>query len=74
MSEMDHYASYFPAGMKIGVGIPLPNTDVFRDWALIHEIDEDLVSLQLSRDFLPTGVELHVGQILELRGGARTGR
>jgi len=66
---MDHYASYFPAGMKIGVGIPLPNTDVFRDWALIHEIDEDLVSLQLSRDFLPSGVELHVGQILELRGG-----
>jgi len=36
---------------------------------MIHEMDEDLVSLQLSRDQLPEGVELHVGQIVELRGG-----
>lgn len=69
MSEMDQYSSYFSSGMKIGVGIPLPNAEIFRDWAVIHEIDEDLVSLQLSRDHLPMGVELHVGQIVELRGG-----
>lgn len=69
MSDMDHYARYFSPSMKIGVGIPLPDAEVFRDWAVIREIDEDLVSLQLSRDQLPVGVELHVGQIVELRGG-----
>jgi hypothetical protein len=69
MSDMDQYADSFAAGMKVGVGIPLPNAEVFNDWAIIHEIDEDLVSLQLSRDQLPVRVSLHVGQILELRGG-----
>lgn len=66
---MDHYVRFFPPGMKIGVGIPLPNAEIFRDWAVISELDEDLVSLQLSRDQLPAGVDLHVGQIVELRGG-----
>jgi len=69
MSDMDQYASYFAVGMKVGVGIPMPNAEVFRDWAVIHELDEDLVSLQLSRDQLPVDVRLHVGQILEIRGG-----
>jgi hypothetical protein len=55
--------------MKVGVGIPLPNAEIFNDWAIIHEIDEDLVALQLSRDQLPVRVTLNVGQILELRGG-----
>ena len=69
MGDMDQYAGSFAAGMKVGVGIPLPNAEVFNDWAIIHEIDEDLVSLQLSRDQLPVRVTLHVGQILELSGG-----
>jgi hypothetical protein len=69
MSDLDQYAGSFFAGMKVGVGIPLPNAEIFNDWAVIHEISEDLVSLQLSRDQLPLKVTLHVGQILELRGG-----
>jgi len=69
MSDMDHYASFFSAGMRVGVGIPLPNSETFLDWAVIHEFDEDLVSLQLSRDQLPVGVSLHEGQIVDLRGG-----
>lgn len=69
MSDIDLYAHYFPVGKKVGVGIPLPDTGVFKDWAVILEIDEDLVSLQLSRDVLPVDVSLHYGQILELRGG-----
>ncbi len=68
-STTDIYASYFSVGMKVGVGIPAPNSETFRDWALIHELDEDLVFLQLSRDHLPVDVSLHVGLILELRGG-----
>lgn len=69
MPELDDYSRYFPLGSKVGVGIPLPNAEVFRDWAIIHEIDEDLISLQLSRDVLPTDVNLNFGQILEIRGG-----
>lgn len=69
MSDLEQYARYFQVGIKVGVGIPLPNAEVFRDWAIIHNIDEDLVSLQLSRDILPVSVKLQYGQILELRGG-----
>jgi PilZN1 domain-containing protein len=69
MNDFENYANYFPVGMKVGVGIPLANAGVFHDWAIIHEIDEDFVSLQLSRDQLPLNVSLHVGQILDLRGG-----
>lgn len=69
MSDMGNYASFFSAGMKVGVGIPLPNAETFVDWALIYEIDEDLVILRLSRDQLPAGVTLTVGQIMDLRGG-----
>ncbi len=69
MSDMDQYTSYFRAGMKVGVGIPMPNAEEFLEWAVIHEIDEDLLTLQLSRDQLPVEVTLHVGQILEIRGG-----
>jgi hypothetical protein len=69
MSDLELYARYFPAGKKIGVGIPLQNTEVFKDWAIILDIEEDLISLQLSRDVLPVEVSLHYGHILELRGG-----
>lgn len=59
MNDMDLYSYYFPAGKKVGVGIPLPNAEVFREWAIIGNIDEDLVSLQLSRDVLPVNVSLY---------------
>lgn len=73
MNDFEQYATCFPVGIKVGVGIPLPNAEVFRDWAIIHKIDEDLVSLQLSRDILPVGITLRYGQILELRGGKEGG-
>lgn len=68
-STTDIYSNYFSVGMKVGVGIPTLNAEVFRDWARIHELEEDLVFLQLSRDQLPVDVSLHIGQIIELRGG-----
>ena len=67
MSDAGYYTSRYFTGKKVEVGIPLPSTKVFRDWAKISEIDEDLVSLQLSRDILPDGVNLRVGQILTIR-------
>jgi hypothetical protein len=69
MSDVGNYASFFTAGMKVGVGIPLPNAETFVDWALIYGIDEDLVILRLSRDQLPVTVNLTIGQIVDLRGG-----
>jgi hypothetical protein len=71
MSDLEQYAQYFPVGSKVGVGIPLSNSKEFSDWAVIHNVDEDLMSLQLSRDVLPAGVTLEYGQILEVRGGSK---
>jgi len=69
MSDFDQYLEHFPVGLKVNVGIPVPGGDIFHDWAIIHAIDEDLVSLQLSRDTLPAGVKLKVGTILDIRAG-----
>jgi len=69
MSDFDHYLEHFPAGLKVTIGIPMPNGDSFHDWAIIHSIYEDLLSLQLSRDTLPVGVKLDVGIILDVRTG-----
>lgn len=69
MSDFDQYLEHFPVGLKVNVGIPVPGGDTFHDWAIIHTIDEDLVSLQLSRDTLPAGVKLKVGTILDIRAG-----
>jgi hypothetical protein len=66
---MEQYSRYFSVGMKVGVSIPLPNASVFKDWAIVQDIDEDLIALQLSRDMLPSHVSLRYGQILELRCG-----
>ena len=69
MSDFDQYLEYFPVGLKVNVGIPVPGGETFHDWAIIHTIDEDLISLQLSRDTLPAGVKLKVGTILDIRTG-----
>lgn len=69
MSDFDQYLEHFPVGLKVNVGIPVPGGDTFHDWAIIHTIDEDLISLQLSRDTLPAGVKLKVGTILDIRAG-----
>lgn len=68
MGDYDHYSDHFPAGMKVKVGIPVPGGSVFHDWAIISKIDEDLLTLQLSRDMLPAAVSLALGTILDVRG------
>ena len=69
MSNFATYNQYFPAGKKVNVAIPVPQGETFYDWAIINSLDEDLVSLQLSRDELPSGVKLSTGFILDLRVG-----
>ena len=70
MSDFKSYQQHFPTGKKINVAIPVPQGDIFRDWAIISSIDEDLVTLQLSRDELPAGVRLSTGSIMDLRVGS----
>ena len=64
---MGHYASGFSTGMKVEIRIPIPHGKAFSDWAVIKAIHDDLVSVQLSRDILPEGVSLRVGQTIECR-------
>ena len=72
MSDYDKYLQHFPVGLKVTVGISVPGGDTYHDWAIIHQIDEDLVSLQLSRDTLPENVRLTVGTIFDVRAGDET--
>lgn len=65
--EITAYTKYFTVGQRVGVSIPLAGSETFRDWAVLKSVVEDLAELQLSRDFLPPGAQVHVGSILELR-------
>lgn len=69
MSNKEQYAQYFTDGLKISVGIPMENNEIFRDWALVSDLEDDILHLQLSRDELPATVHLIPGVILELRIG-----
>ncbi|MDD2853720.1 MAG: DUF5634 family protein [Desulfuromonadaceae bacterium] len=66
MNSNEHHTTGYSVGMKVEVGIPLPSSKLFCDWAIISEVDEDLVALQLSRDVLPDGVILRIGQVLTI--------
>ncbi len=69
MSDLEQYAKFFHVGMKVGVGIPMQNNELFRDWAIIIALEKDLVELQLSRDVLPADINMQTGKVLELRCG-----
>lgn len=64
---MEEYGSSFSTGMKIEIRIPVPCAKPFCDWAVISTLQGDQISLQLSRDILPEGVSLRVGQVVECR-------
>lgn len=70
MSDFTSYTEHFPLGKKVNVAIPVSQSDTFHDWAIIDSIDEDLVTLQLSRDELPAAVKLSTGLILDVRVGS----
>ncbi|MEI6305846.1 MAG: PilZ-like domain-containing protein [Deltaproteobacteria bacterium] len=67
MSDFEQYAKFFPVGMRVGVGIPMQDNELFRDWAIITKLENDLVDIQLSRDTLPADVDMATGKVLELR-------
>ncbi len=67
MSDAEQYAQYFTSGLKITVCIPLENNELFRDWARVATLEENLITLEMSRDELPAEVNLVAGMTLDLR-------
>lgn len=67
MSDEEQYATYFTHGLKITVCIPMDNNELFRDWAIVEALEENIITLQLSRDELPVEVHLIAGIMLDLR-------
>jgi len=61
------YASSFPAGARVRVGIPLSAGGAFQEWGVVRSLERDLLGLELSRDSLPAGASLALGNTLELR-------
>jgi hypothetical protein len=60
------YATYFQAGKRVRVGVPLDDGGVFQEWGVVSALDADLLQLDLSREFLPEQARLELGRTLEL--------
>lgn len=65
--DFEQYASNFPVGGRVSIGIPLAEGGAFQDWGVVSSLDRDLMELELSRDTLPEGAILTLGHTLELR-------
>jgi hypothetical protein len=61
------YASSFPVGGRVRVGIPLTGGGAFQEWGVVSSLERDLLGLELSRDALPQGARLTLGNTLEVR-------
>ena len=64
--EFSEYSQYLHKGQRIEIGIPLSDGGIFRDWAIVTDYREDTVQVQLSRDYLPSGVRVDVDFILDV--------
>ena len=67
MSDNQLDKDYYIPGMRVEVSIPMHDSREFRDWGVVRGIDDELISLQLSRDVLPTGLRLRIGQKVSIR-------
>ena len=63
--KFPEYEPFFHKGLRIEIGIPQADGDVFRDWAVVKEYREDTILVQLSRDYLPMNVRVNVSTILD---------
>lgn len=69
MNDVEQYAAYFTHGLKITVCIPMDNNELFRDWAIVEALEENIITLKMSRDEFPVDVHLIAGIMLDLRLG-----
>ena len=65
--QFAEYASCFPVGGRVRVGIPLSTGGAFQEWGVVSSLERDLLGLELSRDTLPQGSSLALGNTLEVR-------
>ncbi len=63
------YSQHYQVGMRVGIDIPLSSGQVFREWGIIIEMDEDYLQLRLSRDILPNEMRIEIGTIFLLVTG-----
>jgi hypothetical protein len=66
-SRTCRYGNFFPPGQRVQVGIPLTKGSTFAEWGTLCSLDDDLITVQLSRDQLPEGARLQMGSVLELK-------
>ena len=65
--DFAEYASFFPVGGRIRIGIPLATGGAFQEWGVVSSLERDLLGLELSRDALPQDAILALGNTLEVR-------
>ena len=65
--DSEEYASFFPLGGRIRIGIPLLGGGTFLEWGVVASLEQDLLGLELSRDALPRGAVLALGNTLVVR-------
>jgi hypothetical protein len=65
--DFAEYASCFPVGGRVRIGIPLATGGAFQEWGVVSSLERDLLGLELSRDALPQGAHLTLGNSLEVR-------
>jgi hypothetical protein len=64
--DFSEYAGYFHHGLRVEIGIRMPNRDIFREWAIVQEYRADLIEVELSRDHLPESVKFELGSIVDV--------
>lgn len=67
--EFSDYQKYFTAGLRVEIRLPRGQNEPFRDGAIITLQEEDLITLQLSRDALPEDVRSETGTVVDIRTG-----
>jgi hypothetical protein len=67
MSGDFEYASFLAVGGRVRVGIPLASGGAFQEWGVVRSLERDLLGLELSRDALPRGASLTLGNTIEVR-------
>jgi len=69
--ETCNYRDYFRPGQRARVELSVDGDGVFNDGAVITAIENDQISLRLSRDTLPLGTQVHSEAPLVVRVGDR---
>ena len=65
-TEFAEYDQYFHTGLRVEIGIRMPNRDIFREWAIVQGYQDDLIEVKLSRDVLPANVKFDLGSIVDV--------